>query len=66
MSKQGFHQYLDRQMKTEEQNSYLAELIAQTHTDHRNLSCRAKYQKIKSETIKKTHLNCFVINWAST
>lgn len=51
MSKQGFHQYLDRQMKAEEQSSYLAVLIAQVRADHPTLSCRAMYHKIKPETM---------------
>jgi transposase InsO family protein len=51
MSKQGFHQYLDRQMKAEEQNGYLAVLIAQIRADHPTLSCRAMYHKIKPETM---------------
>jgi transposase InsO family protein len=51
ISKQGLHQYLNRQMKQSEQNGYLAVLIGQIRTDHPTLSCRAMYHKIKPETM---------------
>jgi len=41
MRKQALNQYLDRKMKVNEQNCYLAVLVGQIRADHSTLSCTA-------------------------
>lgn len=59
MSKQGLHQHLNRQMKMQEQSSYLSVLVRQIRADHPTLSCRAMYYKIRPETMGRDAFELF-------
>lgn len=48
-SKQALHQYLNRQLRENEEYSYLTTIIHQIRVDHPTMNCRAMYHKIAPE-----------------
>ena len=60
------HQLLDRRMKTQEENSYLIEIIRQIRADHPTMSCRAMYYKIRPETIGRDKFEALCFEWGYT
>lgn len=57
---------LNRQMKSEEEFSYLIKIIQQIRTDHPTLSCRAMYYKIKPLTMGRDKFEAFCGEWGFT
>ena len=53
-------------MKTQEENSYLIEIIRQIRTDHPTMSCRAMYYKIRPETIGRDKFEALCFEWGYT
>lgn len=51
ISKQAFHQYLDRCLIKKQQEQYLLGIIYQIRTDHPTMGCRDMYYKIKPDFI---------------
>jgi hypothetical protein len=63
MSKQAIHQLLDRRMRTQEENSYLVEIIKQIRIDHPTMSCRSMYYKIQPETLGRDRFEALCYDW---
>jgi hypothetical protein len=53
-------------MKTQEENSYLIEIIRQIRADHPTMSCRAMYYKIRPETIGRDKFEALCFEWGYT
>lgn len=51
ITKQGFHQMLNRQIRYNEEMVYVKDLLLQIRQDHPTMSCRAMYYKINPATI---------------
>ncbi len=51
ITKQGLHQYLNRQMHYNEETIYVKQILEQIRQDHPTLSCRAIYYKVNPVSI---------------
>ena len=59
ISKQGYHQWLNRKMLQEEEKQQLLPIIAQIRADHRMLSCRQIYYKLEPKTMGRDRFEEF-------
>lgn len=59
ISKQSFHQLLNRRMLFNEETGYLAQIIIQIRKDHPTLNCRALYYKIQPQHIGRDRFEQF-------
>ena len=63
ISKQGFHQWLNRMMTICEEQQYLLPIIKQYRSDHPRTSCRQIYLKLKPRTMGRDRFESFCYNY---
>jgi hypothetical protein len=59
ISKQGFHQWLDRKIKCKEEQMQLLPIIRQIREDHPRLSCREIYYMLKPKYMGRDRFEAF-------
>lgn len=59
ISKQGFHQWLNRRLVVEQEGRYLIEIVRQLREDHPTMSCRTMYFMIQPRTMGRDHFEAF-------
>lgn len=59
ISKQGFHQWLDRVIAVKEEQAYLLRIVEEYRRDHPRMSCRQIYSKLKPETMGRDRFEAF-------
>jgi putative transposase len=59
ISKQGFHQWLDRSIKRKEEQMQLLPIIRQIRSDHPRLSCREIYYMLKPQCMGRDRFEAF-------
>ena len=59
ISRQGFHQWLNRTMDIYEEQEYLLPIIKQYRVDHPRMSCRLIYLKLKPKTMGRDRFESF-------
>lgn len=63
ISKQSVHQYLDRYMRSAEEEGYLYPLIEEIRTDHPTMSCRSMYYLINPTTLGRDKFESLCKTW---